>query len=89
MQNKFLQKVLIYNFYRFKTGTKGINHIRVRPNNQYLYLFGKTLAANAGGRGFKPHRGLYFDFSHFSLIRVECKELFCKTNINSLKLIKN
>ena len=27
-------------------------------------------------------------FSQFTLIRVECEELFCKTNINLLKLIK-
>ena len=27
-------------------------------------------------------------FSHFPLFRVECEELFCKTNIKLLKLIK-
>ena len=27
-------------------------------------------------------------FSHFTLFRVKCEELFCKTNIKLLKLIK-
>ena len=44
---------------------------------------GKTLAANAGGRGFEFYRGQNC-FSHFTLFRVVCEELFCKT----IKLIK-
>ena len=48
----------------------------------------ETLAPNAGGRGFEPHRrhkNLFFTIYSF---RVECEELFCKTNIKLLKLIK-
>ena len=45
---------------------------------------GKTFAANAGGRGFESHRGQNL-FSQF--YRVECEELFCKTNIK-LKVLK-
>ena len=30
-----------------------------------------------------------FCFSHFTLFRVECEEMFWKSNIKSLKLIKN
>ena len=51
---------------------------------------GKTLAANAGGRGFESHRGIEgkIRFSQFTLFnRVECEKLFCKTNIK-LKLLK-
>ena len=50
----------------------------------------KTLAANAGGCGFEPHRGQNL-FSQFTLFnRVECEKLFCKTNLKLkvLKLIK-
>ena len=42
----------------------------------------KTLAANAGGRGFESHRGQNLFFTFYS-IRVECEELFCKTNKKS------
>ena len=37
----------------------------------------KTLAANAGGRGFESHRGQNLFFTFYP-IRVECEELFCK-----------
>ena len=37
-----------------------------------LYLFYKTI---------------HYNFSHFTLFRVECEELFCKTNVKLLKLI--
>ena len=43
---------------------------------------GKTLVANAGGRGFEFDRGQNLFFTFYS-IRVECEELFCKTNKNS------
>ena len=59
--------------------------LTVRP----LWSSGKTLAANAGGRGFEPHRGHKNLFFTFYSIRVKCEELFCKTNIKLLKLIKN
>ena len=42
----------------------------------------QTLAANAGGRGFESHRGQNLFFTFYS-IRVECEELFCKTDKNS------
>ena len=51
-----------------------------------LWSSGKTLAANAGGRGFTSHRGHKHLFFTFYSIRVECDELFCKTNIKLLKL---
>ena len=44
---------------------------------------GKTLAANAGGRGLESHRGHKNLFFTFHSIRVE--ELFCKINIKLLK----
>ena len=52
-----------------------------------LWSSGKTLATNAGGRGFDFHWGqnLFF-FSHFTLFKVECEELFCKTNIKTIKI---
>ena len=47
----------------------------------------KTLAANAGGRGFESHRGQYLHFKFTLFYRVECEKLFCKTNIK-LKVLK-
>ena len=44
----------------------------------------QTFAANAGGQ--IPPWATKIYFSHFTLIRVQCDELFCKTNINSLKV---
>ena len=32
--------------------------------------------------------GAKFCFSHFTLIRVKCEELFCKSNIKLFKLFK-
>ena len=52
-----------------------------------LYRSGKTLAANTGGRGFESHRGQNLFFTIYSIYRVECEKLFCKTNIK-LKRIK-
>ena len=43
-----------------------------------MYISGKMLAANAG-RGFESHQGLNLFFA-FTLFRMECEELFCKTN---------
>ena len=51
-----------------------------------LWSSGKTLAVNAGGRGFESHRGHKNLFFTFYSIRVECEKLFCKTNIKLLKL---
>ena len=48
---------------------------------------GKTLAANAGGRGFEFHRGNNLLVT-FTIFRMEREELFRKTNIKLLKLIK-
>ena len=47
--------------------------IRVKCKNQNFLFFTK--------------KGQKICFSHFTLIRVECEELFCKTNIKLLKLI--
>ena len=44
-----------------------------------LVVYGKTLAANAGGRGFECK----ICFSHFTLLEWNGEELFCKTNKNS------
>ena len=46
---------------------------------------GKTLAANAGGRGFESHKWQNLLIT-FHSIRVECEELFGKTNKDSYKL---
>ena len=54
----------------------------VRPS----WSSGKTLTANAGGLGFESHRGQNL-FSTFYSIKVECEELFYKTN-KTLKLTK-
>ena len=53
------------------------------PPENFSRSSGKTLAANAGGRGFESHLGqnLLFFFT-FHSIRVECEELFSKTNKN-------
>ena len=40
---------------------------------------GKKLTANAGGRRFESHRGQNLFFTFYS-IKMECEELFCKTN---------
>ena len=52
-----------------------------------MWSSGKTLAANAGGREFESHRGHNNLFFTFYSIRVECEELFCKTNIKLLKRV--
>ena len=44
----------------------------------------KSLAANAGGRGFEPHRGHKNLFFTFYSIKVECVEMICKTNLKCL-----
>ena len=41
-----------------------------------LWSSGKTLAANAGNRGFESHRGQNLFFTVYSIIRVNCEELF-------------
>ena len=46
-----------------------------------------TLAANAGGCGFESQRGKILFFTIYSIFKVECEELFCKTNLK-LKSIK-
>ena len=48
----------------------------------------RRLTATHGGRGFEPHRGHKNLFFTFYSIRVECEELFCKTNIKLLKLLQ-
>ena len=52
-----------------------------------IVVYGKTFAANAGGRGFNSHRGQNLFFTLYS-INVVCEEMFCKTNIKLVKLIK-
>ena len=51
-----------------------------------LWSSPRTLAANAGGRGFESHRGKNMFFTFYST-RVECEELFCKTNKNSKNVL--
>ena len=53
----------------------------VRP----LWSSGKTLATNAGCRGFEPHRGHKNLFFTIYSIRVKCEELFYRINIKLLK----
>ena len=49
---------------------------------------GKTLTANAGGRGFESHRG-QICFSQFTpFYEVECEKLFCKINFKIKILTK-
>ena len=45
-----------------------------------LWSSGKTLAANAGGRGFEPTKGTKC-FSHFTLLKWNVKNCFVKLNI--------
>ena len=53
---------------------------------------GKTLAADAGNHGFESsnHTEGKICFSYFTIyvFRVECEELFCKTNIKLQKVLK-
>ena len=51
-----------------------------------LWSSGKTLAANGGGRGFKPEGTKNLFFTFYS-IRVECEELFCKNNIILVRMV--
>ena len=54
----------------------------VRP----LWSCGKTLVANTGVVGSNPTEGKICCFLHFTLLRVECEERFCKTNIKLLNI---
>ena len=67
--------------------TSGINSISQCRYREALWSSGKTLAANAGGRGFDSHRGQNSFFTIYSIREVECEKLFCKTNL-TLKSIK-
>ena len=54
-----------------------------------LWSSGKTLAANAGGRGFESHRGLNL-FSQSTLLEWNVKNCFVKLikNLNILEYCK-
>ena len=55
-------------------------------NNCEHYIKMNIIVIIAKGRGFESHQGQNL-FSHFTLNRVKCEKLFCKTNIKLLSII--
>ena len=61
--------------------------MRPRPRGQAGRRLPRRSWLLAEGRGSNP-TGCKICFSHFTLFRVECEEMFCKTNIKLQKVLK-
>ena len=98
LQQKWTELNVVKIFEEFRVRNKPRKEITLAKKNFNLFQYkprccsistvrpwwssGKTLAANAGGRGFESHRGHKNLFFTFYSIRVKREELCCKTTCN-------